>query len=112
LRVQEYKEKNNAITVTFQDPSTNAGFQIYAIPYSGDHIDDARFKLDQPSGVIKDPLDVMIDGVRGTMFFGQNAIMGDTREVWFIRKGFLYEVTTYKQLDEWLGEIMKTWKFI
>ena len=38
--------------------------------------------------------------------------MGDAREVWFIKNGFLYEVTTYKELDAWLASIMQTWKFI
>jgi hypothetical protein len=37
--------------------------------------------------------------------------MGDTREVWFIKGGFLYEVTTYKQLDTWLAQILQTWQF-
>jgi len=46
------------------------------------------------------------------MFFGKNLIMGDTQEVWFIKNGFLYEVTTYKELDQWLAGIMKTWKFM
>ena len=46
------------------------------------------------------------------MFFGNNSIMGDTREIWLIHGGFLYEVTTYKQLDSWLGPIMQTWTFI
>ena len=31
----------------------------------------------------------MIDGVRATMFYGNNAIMGDSREVWFIKGGAL-----------------------
>jgi hypothetical protein len=33
------------------------------------------------------------------------------REIWFIHGGFLYEVTTYKQLDSWLTPIMQTWQF-
>ena len=40
------------------------------------------------------------------------ATMGDTREVWFIHGGFLYEVVTYKELDDWFAGIMRTWKFI
>jgi hypothetical protein len=54
----------------------------------------------------------MIDGTQATMFYGTNAIMGDTREVWFIKGGLLYEVTTYQQLDTWLAQIMQTWQFI
>jgi hypothetical protein len=29
----------------------------------------------------------------------------------FIHGGFLYEVTTYKQLDSWLATILQTWQF-
>ena len=47
-----------------------------------------------------------------TAFFGANDVMGGTREVWFIKNGLLYEVTTYQVLDSWLAEIMKTWAFL
>jgi len=36
--------------------------------------------------------------------------MGDTREIWFINAGLLYEVTTYKQRATWLVPIMQTVK--
>jgi hypothetical protein len=123
LKATEYKEKGGALTVSFQNPSTNEGFQVYVTPFSGKQIDTARFKLDEPSGVMQSPTDVWIDcappkpcaeggGVKATMFLGKNAVMGDTREVWFIHGGYLYEVTTYKDLDSWLGGVMQTWKFI
>jgi hypothetical protein len=41
------------------------------------------------------------------MFYGNNSIVGDTCEIWFIHGGFLYEVTTYKELDSWLSPIMQ-----
>lgn len=107
----EYAEHDGAMSVTFQNPETNAGFQVYVTPYAGKQIDDARFKLDNPSGVRIDPTPVVVDGVTATMFFSKNVI-GDTREVWFIHDGYLYEVTSYKELDAWLAEIMRSWKFI
>lgn len=42
----------------------------------------------------------------------KDAVLGDTREVWFIRNGYLYEVTTLKPLEGWLQDIVQTWKFI
>lgn len=112
LTVVEYVENNGGRTITFEATSSKAGFQIFVIPYKEAQVSEARFKLDEPSGVMGEPTDVFIDGVRATMFFGQNIIMGETREVWFIKNGFLYEVTTYKALDNWLGDIMRTWKFL
>lgn len=46
------------------------------------------------------------------MFFSKNIALGDTREVWFIKNGYLYEVTTLKSLDAWLTQILQTWKFL
>jgi len=54
---------------------------------------------------------IAVDGAIGTAFYSTHAALGATREVWVVRGGFLYEVTTLKPLDTWLGEIIKTWKF-
>lgn len=112
LQVHTYNEQGGAFTVALQDPTTNEGFEVYVTPYSGTQITEARFKLDEPSGVMDDPTNVIIDGVQATMFYGYNSIMGDTREVWFIKGGLLYEVATFKALDAWLAQIMQTWQFI
>ena len=84
LRATEYGEQDGALTVSFQDPGTNEGFEVYVTPYSGTQITSQRFRTDEPSGVMQRPTDLLVDGTRATMFFGKNAIMGDTREVWFI----------------------------
>lgn len=112
LAAREYKEENGALSVTFEDASSSQEFQIYVTPYAQEQITPERFKLDEPSGVRDDPTDIMIDGARATMFFSTNPAMGDTREVWFIHGGFLYEVVTEKENDAWLAGIMQTWTFI
>jgi hypothetical protein len=53
-----------------------------------------------------------VGGVQATSFAGYKDHMGDTREVWFIHAGFLYEITTYKPLVPWLMQILQTWRFI
>jgi hypothetical protein len=111
LQVHSYSESADAFTVAFQNPTTNVGFEVYVTPYSGALITEQEFKLDEPSGVENQPTHVTIDGVPATAFYGSNSIMGDTREIWFIHGGFLYEVTTYKELDSWLTPIMQTWQF-
>jgi len=112
LSVKEYKEPGTAMTITFYDAENEKGFQIFIVPYGEKQIAEQRFKLDIPSGVMHEPIEVTIDGVRAVAFFSTDAILGDTREVWFINHGFLFEVTTYKELDEWLAHLMTTWKFI
>jgi hypothetical protein len=112
LQLHTYNEEGGGFTAAFQNPTTNVGFEVYVTPYSATQITEQEFKLDEPSGVDNQPTPVTIDGVPATMFYGSNSVMGDTREIWFIHGRFLYEVTTYKQLDSWLAPIMQTWQFI
>lgn len=111
LKVKEYDDGTSASTITFEDAANEKSFQIFVVPYQGNQITEEQFKKDVPSGIMKEPVDIIIDGVQGTMFFSTNASLGDTREVWFIRGGFLYEVTTYANLDSWLAQILSTWRF-
>ncbi|HEY0221086.1 MAG TPA: hypothetical protein VGC58_02575 [Candidatus Paceibacterota bacterium] len=112
LTIKEYDEGGGSYSYVFENESGDKSFQIFFTEYYKDSITEERFLTDIPSGVIKEKQDIFIDGVPAVMFFSKNNIMGETREVWFIKNGFLYEVFTYKDLDEWLSEIMLTWKFI
>lgn len=111
LKASKKEEGPGASTITFENDSTAQGFQIFVTPFEGTQITDARFKLDEPSGVRDNLQNVTIDGVSGASFYGKDAQLGDTAEVWFIRYGFLYEITALKVDAEWLSTIMATWKF-
>ncbi len=112
IPVKEYAERGAATTITFQPGNGKPGFQVFVQNYNGAQITEERFKLDEPSGVMKDPVDFTLDGAPARSFYGYDPQIGDTHEVWFIKNGYLYEVTTYKALDTWLSDIMKTWKFL
>jgi hypothetical protein len=109
---QELPDRDDQLTVLFQGAAGEPGFEIYVAPTKDTTITPERFKLDQPSSVMKERHDTSIDGVSAITFFGFNAGVGETREVWFIHNGFLFEVTTYKKLDSWLSDIMQTWQVI
>ena len=118
LSVKEYDEGTGARTISFENADNSQGFEIFVLPYGGRQVSASRFKMDEPSGVMQQPTDVIVDGLsaqagtRATMFFGHNTSMGDTREVWFIHGGYLFEVTTYKTFDVWLAGIMQSWQFL
>ena len=111
LPANESHDEGYAMTVAFQEKSGEAGFQIYVAPINGTQITPDRFHMDEPSGVRRDPKDRTVDGVQAVSFHGFDAAMGETYEIWFIRGGFLYEISTYKELGSWLDDIMKTWRF-
>ncbi len=111
LQLREYSE-GNTTTLVFEDKESGLGFQIFVVPYEGTEVSAERFRMDTPSGVMAEPRNIIIDGVEGSMFFSMNALLGETREVWFIHNGFLFEVTVRRELDEWLSKIMNTWEFL
>jgi hypothetical protein len=112
LSVKTYDEGGGAMTIIFQDIKTVQGFQVYVVPYEASQVSDAQFKRDEPSGVRKNPQNATIDGAAATSFYSTNLTLGETAEVWFVRGGYLFEVTTLKSLDTWLAGIMQTWQFI
>jgi len=112
LSIKEYSEKDGGHTITFQSLQEGRGFQIYIISYAGSQISEARFKEDLPSGVRKNVTSVSIDGATGAAFYSTDQLLGDTAEVWFLHGGYLYEVTTLKELTPWFDPIVQTWKFI
>lgn len=112
LSPEEFLDRGPELTALFQGAAGEPGFQVYVAPIDGTTITNELFFRDAPSGVRKEQRDMQIAGVPGTTFVGFDARMGQTREVWFIHDHFLFEVTTYKQLEPWLSEILTTWRFI
>ncbi len=112
VSVQERHEQGTALTVTFQDVGVpRRGFQLFIVPYGEKQITAERFKMDIPSGVMSEIGDIVIGGVPGIKFWSTDTSIGETREVWFIHHGFLYEFTAPRESDEWLQSILKTWRF-
>lgn len=112
LSVKEFDEGGGAINVSFQNVSSGQGFQIFIVPYAEKTISKEQFLKDAPSGVRKGAKVIHLDGVPAESFYSEQSLLGETKEVWSLHGGYLYEITTYKDLDSWLLGILGGWKFI
>jgi len=112
LTYKEYQEGELAYTIVFEDKTKEKNFQIFFTPYLGETITNERLLKDVPSGDYTELVEVVLDDGTHAIVFFSNGPLGKLREVWFIKDGFLYEVTTYEHLDVWLSDIMKSWKFL
>ena len=112
LAVNEYPEGGGATTITFQNVERGEGFQLFILPYSSRQVSEERFKKDVPSGVRLGLTDTSVDGATGAAFYSESATLGETREVWFIHGGFLFEATVLKPLEGWFDGIIQTWEFL
>lgn len=91
------------------------GIQIYARPF-----DDIRnltadmIRHDIPDMEISDVQTVEIgENHSGIAFLSDNeAFGGASREVWFVFRGNVYQISTYARLDSLLQALFATWKFL
>ena len=119
LKVSTFDEGGGASTITFQNVEKAEGFQIFVTPYSEPHVGEVPYNGTQvierltqvPSGVHESTTPIAVGGAAGVSFYTTTAALGATREVRVVHNGFLYELTTPKPLDIWLGAIIPTWKF-
>lgn len=110
-KVVEYDLGQGAMTITLENEKKVRGMQIFVVPYWQNEITNERFKADVPSGVRTNIEKTEVDGVEAVTFNSVDESLGATREVWFIRGGYLYEVTTFQGVGDWFIPKMQTWRW-
>jgi len=119
----QYPSGYRIATTTFGDggelvtveKDASIGFQIAVTPFDEPGpLTAERIRLDLPDMVIDEPQTVQVGGdtgVSGVAFFGDNADLGKTREVWFSHAGYLYQITTYATMEKEITKVMDSWQF-
>jgi len=117
-KVFKITEKNDAggQTIIVTNPSNSShGFQVAITPFSDpvNTLTKETIETDIPDLFITDVLKISIDSVaKGLMFESDNPDFdSSSREVWFIYKGNLYQMSTYLKNDILVRKVMETWEF-
>ena len=101
-------------TVVLEDAQAQ-GIQIVVSPFDEDisTLTQERIQQELPDMKISEPERVEIgESHTGLAFKSDNpAFDGASREVWFVFRGNLYQISTYERLDPLLKAIFQTWKF-
>lgn len=113
-KIKEFDEGSGAMTIVQENIQNMRGLQIFIVPYDKDIITEEQFLKDVPSGVRYNIAQTTVGDkkVPAVAFNSYDKFLGETREVWFIYNGYLFEVTTFKGFAEWFVPIMKTWRFL
>lgn len=101
-------------TILFENNSGD-GIQILVTPYTeAKDITKEIIKKDIPDMKIMDEQVVEVGlNHKGLAFKSDNqSFDGDSREVWFVFRGNLYQISTYARLDSTLKSIFATWQFL
>lgn len=111
----ELQEEGEVILVV--DTKTNIGIQILVTVYDGTEttLTESMIHENIPDIKISEPQELLLGGGeagKGLAFLSDNeAFGGKSREVWFIFRGNLYQISTYAVFDEFLKGLFATWHF-
>jgi hypothetical protein len=108
------KNADGASTILIQNKS-GEGIQILVTPFPEDTkvLTADQIRQDIPDMQVRQPEEVAIGAqYKGVAFLSDNeAFENASREVWFVFRGNLYQISTYERLDTLLKAIFATWKF-
>lgn len=112
-KITEYDEGQGAMTIVLENEQRVRGMQIFIVPYNEPTISDERFRADVPSGVREnvEMTTLGVIGIPAVTFTSLDERLGETREIWFIYRGHLYEITTFKGVGNWFAPIIQSWRF-
>lgn len=115
FNISGFKEGEAGYTILAQKPNSKDSFQIFASDFDEPGpITPERINQDLPDMKIESPMAVLIGSDKKTnalIFFSKNESLGRTREVWFVKNGKLYQLTTYADKDSLVGPILDTLRF-
>lgn len=112
--VRQVADLDGAEIILLED-ANGQGIQILITPFEGDLqvLTPERIQEEIPDMQIIDSEPVEIGANHlGLAFKSDNEFFGGaSREVWFVFRGALYQVSTYERLDDLLKQIFSTWQF-
>ena len=111
FNISDFDDGGGKIILVKKAASDN-GFQIYITPFDEPGpITKERILKDIPDMAISNEKEISVGGERALSFTSQDDLGGETREIWMVHGGFLYQVKGYKNFEEKMIEVLKTWKF-
>jgi len=105
---------DEATTILAQDVTSHVGFQIYITPFTDSDpvITADRVQQSLPDVVMQEAQPVQVSGSnQGLSFLTKDASFGESRQVWFVYNGNLYQISTYSSQSVLLEKILTTWIF-
>lgn len=111
--VANFQEGEYGETILVRKKEGKESLQIFISPFDEPSpLTKERILEDLPDMLVENAQQRLLkNGAVGLIFFSQESSLGRTREVWFVHNGYLYQVSTYAELDSWLAGILATWRF-
>lgn len=109
FKVRIIKE-TEGIAYVVADAEQKNGFQIYTRTFDEPNakITEARIKRDISNIVMTHVQKISVEKTEGVSFIGSDT---NTREIWFVYGGLLYQINAPVQQEVLLQKVLATWQF-
>ena len=104
---------SGAETITVQDAGKHVGFQVYVSAWqgTGSVITSSDVTSQLPQIGAHDFATLQVGDVEALAFSASDPNFGDSRQVWFVRGGALYQASTYLTQAALLEKVVGTWQW-
>ena len=107
----EFVEREATDVILIQNTETQRGFQIAISPFGGpDLITPEMILKDIPEMKINKPENTTSNGIRALEFLSDDG-GASKAEIWFIRQGYLYQITAFLKDKDLIERVFNSWKF-
>lgn len=98
-------------TLLFRGEDERRSFQIYKIPFDDSTpLSPEKIRADLPSMDFREPQVIAVDGTQAVVFLSTEGSL-ETREIWMVRNGNLYQISTYVEFDDDMADILSNWSW-
>lgn len=114
LTTQQNFQDQTGSQILLYAPKMKQGFQItiYSFDEPGP-LTKERILMDIPDIEITNETTIVIGNNIPTLAFeSTDEVVGKTYDVWFVSKGYMYQIETYQTFKDQLLAILATWKFL
>lgn len=110
--VTAFSDDGEGEVVLVQNTERTVGFQIFSLPFDEKGpLTQERIQKDVPNISMTDVVPISISGNDSGITFISNDGATPNREVWFIYKGYLYQILTPIGTQKLLERVLQTWRF-
>jgi hypothetical protein len=110
--ITAFPDEGEGEVVLVQNADRTTGFQIFALPFDEKGpLTQERIQRDVPGISMTDVAPISISGNDSGITFISKDGATPNREVWFIYKGYLYQILTPIGAQKFLEEVLGTWRF-
>lgn len=119
MTVSNFQEGRVGEVILFQvnekkDKNDDPWMQVFVLPFDEEGlITPERIKKDLPDMEVEDPKYAIIgkEKFKALIFMSNEPGIGKTREVWFVKNGYLFQINTGHEYERLLGEMLETIEF-